>query len=80
MHVNDFSEIFFSILPANRNNSLHQQLKATETVAFLFILEMNSAPHTGQSSVRQAKLGVSDRVKVPIEKGLTNHSDRVLQS
>jgi integrase/recombinase XerD len=29
--------------------------------------------------VRQAKLGVSDWVKVPVEQGLTNHSYRVLQ-
>ena len=28
-----------------------------------------SAPHSGQSSVRQAKLGVSDWVQVPIEQG-----------
>src|SRR5215216_5732997 len=27
----------------------------------------SSAPHSGQSSVRQAKLGVSDWVQVPIE-------------
>jgi hypothetical protein len=26
-----------------------------------------TAPHSGQSSVRQAKLGVSDWVQVPIE-------------
>ena len=29
--------------------------------------------------VRQAKLGVSSWVKVPVEQGLTNHSYRVLQ-
>jgi hypothetical protein len=29
--------------------------------------------------VRQAKLGVSSRVKVPGEQGLTSHSYRVLQ-
>jgi hypothetical protein len=29
--------------------------------------------------VRQGKLGVSDWVQVPVEKGLTNHSYRVLQ-
>ena len=37
------------------------------------------APKNEQSSVRQAKLGVSDWVKVPIEQGLANHSYRVLQ-
>src|SRR5436309_1251575 len=29
--------------------------------------------------VREAKLGVSEWVKVPVEQGLTNHSYRVLQ-
>jgi hypothetical protein len=32
-----------------------------------------------QPLVRQAKLGVSCRVKVPAEQGLTSHSYRVLQ-
>ena len=33
------------------------------------------SPHSGQSSVRQAKLGVSDWVQVPMEQGLTNRSE-----
>ncbi len=32
-----------------------------------------------ETLVRQAKLGVSCWVKVPVEQGLTNHSYRVLQ-
>jgi hypothetical protein len=37
----------------------------THQIVLFFSLPMS--PHSGQSSVRQAKLGVSDWVQVPIE-------------
>jgi hypothetical protein len=44
---------------------------------------VRSAPASGRGSprafVRQAKLGVSCRVQVPAEDGLTNHSSRVVR-
>jgi len=56
------------------------QRKFDSRVSVKRIIPRKLAHHSGHSSVRQAKLGVSDWVQVPIEKGLTNHSYRVLQS
>ena len=46
--------------------SIAQKLEAISRGPLVRLLRNNS-PHSGQSSVRQAKLGVSDWVQVPIE-------------
>jgi hypothetical protein len=43
-----------------------QKLRPPSQMAFVSKYQ-DIAPHTGQSSVRQGKLGVSDWVQVPIE-------------
>ena len=50
--------------------------------SFFSALKVNLVPltnHKRKTLVRQAKLGVSCRVKDPVEQGLTSHSYQVLQ-